>query len=314
MSKISEAIKILKALGLTAQQQNERTGYALLALCGLQLNSDWSETTDHPLGTSQAMDYVPDNFGKVYKENSRENFRDESITPMVLAGMLIKNFDDPSRPKNSSKNNYRLEPSALELLKTFDTIEWDENLKAYLAQKQTLVQKYAKAREMAQVPITYNDGKSITISPGDHSLLIKGIIEDFGPRFAPGAELLYVGDTGRKWGVYEERDFKALGLDFTKTTNMPDVVLYDKKRNWLLLIESVTSNGPMHGQRHAELAKLFEKSTATLVYVTAFPSRQTMRKFLTELSWETEVWCADTPDHLIHFNGDKFLGPYKKGN
>lgn len=94
---------------------------------------------------------------------------------------------------------------------------------------------------------------------------------------------------------------------------MPDVVLYYPERNWLLLVESVTSHGPVDANRHEELARLFSTATPGLVYVTAFPNRLNMARYLSEIAWETEVWVADAPSHLIHFNGVRFLGPYKKG-
>ncbi|BCH63833.1 hypothetical protein RvVAT039_10490 [Agrobacterium vitis] len=91
---------------------------------------------------------------------------------------------------------------------------------------------------------------------------------------------------------------------------MPDVIIYYPEKNWLLLIESVTSHGPVDGKRHGELAKLFASATPGLVYVTAFPTRRIMAKYLSEIAWETEVWVAEAPTHLIHFNGVRFLGPY----
>ena len=93
---------------------------------------------------------------------------------------------------------------------------------------------------------------------------------------------------------------------------MPDVVLHCPDRNWLLLVESVTSHGPVDGKRHDELARLFACSSAGLVYATAFPSRAVMARYLSDIAWETEVWCADSASHLIHFNGARFLGPYAK--
>ena len=91
---------------------------------------------------------------------------------------------------------------------------------------------------------------------------------------------------------------------------MPDIIVHDSHRNWLLLIEAVTSAGPIDGKRRAELKQLFADCTAGLVFVTAFASRGAMRSFLTQISWETEAWVAENPDHLIHFNGERFLGPY----
>jgi hypothetical protein len=100
------------------------------------------------------------------------------------------------------------------------------------------------------------------------------------------------------------------GVDVDSHGKMPDVVLHYTEKDWLLLVESVTSHGPVDGKRHAELAQLFSGSKAGLIYVTAFPSRGIMARYLGEISWETEVWVAENPSHLIHFDGERFLGPY----
>ena len=34
------------------------------------------------------------------------------------------------------------------------------------------------------------------------------------------------------------------------------------------------------------------------------------QRFHSAIAWETEVWIADEPDHMIHYNGERFLGPY----
>jgi hypothetical protein len=72
----------------------------------------------------------------------------------------------------------------------------------------------------------------------------------------------------------------------------------------------VTSAGPVDGKRRMELKQLFKKSPTGLVFVTAFETRRSMQSFVTQISWESEVWIAETPEHLIHFNGERFLGPY----
>lgn len=51
---------------------------------------------------------------------------------------------------------------------------------------------------------------------------------------------------------------------------LPDVVLYDRRRNWLFLIEAVTTHGPVSPKRHAELEAMLRRSTAGRIYVTAF--------------------------------------------
>jgi len=93
---------------------------------------------------------------------------------------------------------------------------------------------------------------------------------------------------------------------------MPDVVVDYRDRNWLVLIEAVTSHGPVDSKRHGELRRLFARSSAGLVYVTAFMDRGAMVKYLRDISWATEVWVAESPSHLIHFNGDRFLGPHEE--
>ena len=80
--------------------------------------------------------------------------------------------------------------------------------------------------------------------------------------------------------------------------------------NRLLLIEAVTSAGPVDGKRRKELKDLFVGCKAGLVFVTAFETRRTMQTFVSHIAWESEVWIAEDPDHKIHFNGERFLGPY----
>lgn len=203
-----------------------------------------------------------------------------------------------------------IEPEALALLRAFDTTAWHTNLTSYLAKCQTLAARYASERKQNLVPVEIAPGKKIELSPGEHSELIRAIIESFAARFVPGAQLIYAGDTGEKWGYFDAPTLANLGVEVEAHGKMPDVVLHDTKRNWLILVESVTSHGPVDGKRHAELSRLFATATAGPVYVTAFPNRSVMARYLGEIAWETEVWVADAPSHLIHFNGDRFLGPH----
>jgi hypothetical protein len=166
-----------------------------------------------------------------------------------------------------------------------------------------------KERQMPCVPIVLANGKLVCLSKLECEL-IRAIIEDFAPRFAPGSVLVYAGDTGEKWGYFDKALLTDLGVEVDAHGKMPDVVLHYADKNWLLLIESVTSHGPVDGKRHAELAELFAGSRSGLVYVTAFPNRAIMSRYLAEIAWETEVWVADAPSHLIHFNGERFRGPY----
>jgi hypothetical protein len=170
---------------------------------------------------------------------------------------------------------------------------------------------YARERHLRLIPVQVAPTKKFELSPGKHSELIKAIIDDFASRYVPGGVLIYAGDTGDKWGYFDKDLLSKLGIIVDSHGKMPDVVLYYPERNWLLLVEAVTSHGPVDGKRHEELAELFANAKPGLVYVTAFPDRSTMARYLSEIAWETEVWISDAPTHLIHFNGERFLGPYE---
>ena len=308
--RLEEARQILIALGLPRAQQNERSALCLLAILNLSAEKTWAQAQAPLIGITPIMDWARDNYGKNYAPNTRETIRRQSMHQFVDAGIALYNPDSPKRAVNSPQAVYQIEPAALSLLRSFGSAQWHDNLTAYLALRQTLADRYANDREQNRIPVQIAEGKSITLSPGAHSELIRAIIEDFGPRFAPGGTLIYAGDTGEKWGYFDAPLLAELGVNVDAHGKMPDVVIYFGERNWLLLIESVTSHGPVDGKRHQELARLFAGSKAGLVYVTAFPSRNIMTRYIVEIAWETEVWVADAPSHLIHFNGSRFLGPY----
>lgn len=309
---IEVAYQIIISLGLPRAQQNERSALSLLALLNLTPGKAWAKAENPLVGITPIMDWAREHYGKEYAPNTRETFRRQTMHQFCDAGVALYNPDKPDRPVNSPKAVYQIEPAALKLLRTFGTTQWHDNLSSYLAERETLVAKYAKEREQNRIPVEIAPGKEITLSPGEHSELIRAIIEDFAPRFAPGSVLVYAGDTGDKWGYFDKSLLAGLRVDVDSHGKMPDVVLHYTAKNWLLLVESVTSHGPVDGKRHSELAKLFAGSTAGLVYVTAFPNRAIMGRYLSEIAWETEVWVADAPSHLIHFNGDKFLGPHNE--
>lgn len=295
---IETAHQILVSLGLPRGQQNERSALCLLALLNLMPGKSWAQAENPLVGITPIMDWA------------RETVRRQTMHQFVDAGIARYNPDKPDRPVNSPKAVYQIEPAALILLRTFGTPAWHDQLATYLAGRETLVARYAREREQNRIPVTIAPGTEITLSPGDHSELIRAIVEDFGPRFVPGGVLVYVGDTGEKWGYFDAPLLSGLGVDVDSHGKMPDVVLHYPEKNWLVLAESVTSHGPVDGKRHEELARLFAGSSAGLVYVTAFPSRALMTRYLSDIAWETEVWVADAPSHLIHFNGERFLGPY----
>ncbi len=307
---IEAAHQIIISLELPRAQQNERSALCLLALLNLTPGKAWTDAENPLMGITPIINWVREHYDKEYAPNTRETIRRQTMHQFRDAGIALYNPDRPDRPVNSPKAVYQIEPAALALLRTFNTPAWYDALAAYLVERETLVARYAREREQNRVPVEIAPGKRITLSPGEHSELIRAIIENFAPRFAPGSVLVYVGDTEDKWGYFDEELLVKLGIHLDSHGKMPDVVLYHAEDNWLIVVESVTSHGPVDAKRHHELSNLFAESKPGLVYVSAFPNRTIMGRYLGEIAWETEVWVADAPSHLIHFDGTRFLGPY----
>lgn len=313
--KLEEAQKILVQLGMPREQQNERTALCLLCLLDMQPGKKWAEASNPLVGITPIMDWSKEHYKADYKPNTRETFRRQSMHQFIEAGICLYNPDEPKRPVNSPKAVYQIEPTLLEVLRTYD----DEKrfiieLENYQSIRKTLAQKYAREREMNMIPLIISSTETIQLSAGEHSELIKKIVTDFGARFVQGGQLVYVGDTGDKHGFFDIELLKSLGVELNNHGKLPDVVIYNTEKNWLFLIESVTSHGPVDHKRYTELNALFAGCTAGLIFVSAFPNSKTYAKYSSVIAWETEVWIAEAPTHMIHFNGSRFLGPYEKPN
>lgn len=304
MSKIEEARTILKELQVPARQQSDLCCYVLLAMSKLKKRDKWEAATNEWIRIHDIIAYTRDVYGVPYAENSRETFRKQAMHHFRNAAFI----EDNGLATNSPNYRYRLTDEMLALIRSFKTPTWKEKKQEFMAMHESLVEFYASERKLLKMPIRIN-GKDFTFSPGKHNELQKAIIEEFASRFAPNSECLYVGDTTEKDLVKDVDKLAELGFAITLHDKMPDVVLYSEEKNWLYFIESVTSVGPMDPKRIKEIEEMTAGVKAGKIYVTAFLNFKTFKKFSETLAWETEVWIAEMPDHMIHFNGDKFLGP-----
>ncbi len=310
MGKREESLEILKALGLPKQQQNARSCLTLLALAGLKEDDKWLSVDRPLLRIWDIMSWMRNQFSKDYAANSRETIRRQTIHQFEQARIVDRNPDDPSRPTNSGDTVYQLTASAAIVLKAFGKKGFSKRCEHFIQEHGMLSAKYNRSRQLLKVPVTLPNGKQVELSPGKHNELQRQIVEDFSPRFAPGAMVLYLGDTAEKRLVIDSAKLEALHIPEMNHDKLPDVVLLDEKRNWIFLIEAVTTHGPVSPKRHAELESSLSNCSAGRVYVTAFREFAAFKKYASEIVWESEVWIADFPDHMIHFNGDNFIGPY----
>jgi hypothetical protein len=227
----------------------------------------------------------------------------------VQARIADYNPFEPGLPTNSPRAHYAITEAALVAVRTYGTAQWEAAARELVTRQGSLFTVYAKKRSRRLVPVHLPDGSTVKLSPGGHNRVQAAVVEEFAPRFAPGSRLLYLGDTAKKNLLVDTDCLAHIGVPITEHDKLPDVLLWDERRNWLFLIEAVTSHGPVTPKRRVELERMLAPCVGGLVFVSAFPDFAQFRKHLRAIAWETEVWIAEMPDHLIHFNGDRFLGP-----
>ena len=304
MKRLDQAKQLLKELQVPSQQQSDLCAHVLLALANLRKSTPWAQATNKWLRIHDVIQFIKEAYGIAYAENSRETLRKQAMHNFRNAAFI----EDNGVATNSPNYRYRLTDEMLELLRTYRSSEWQQQRDAFLAAHESLISQYSSKRVLRKMSVKINK-EMLSLSTGSHNALQKAILEEFAPRFAPNSECLYVGDTTEKDLVKNEQKLEQLGFDISVHDTMPDVVLYSEDRNWLFFIEAVTSVGPMSPKRILEIDRMTQNVTAGKIYITAFRDKKTYKQFIADLAWETEVWIAEAPDHMIHLNGDKFLGP-----
>lgn len=302
MDKIEQIKKLLEKLGLPQAQQTDICALTILGLAKVRRSMSWKKTTNEWLRIHDIIQFVNMNYGVSYAENSRETFRKQALHHFRIAAIV----EDNMKATNSPNYRWRLTSEFVEVLCNLNVSE--EPLNSFRNNHKSLIEIYKSKKEMVKIPVAIN-GESFTFSTGKHNLLQKAIIEEFAPRFAPYSECLYVGDTTQKDLVKREKRLNELGFNINVHDKMPDVILYRTDKNWLYFIEAVTSVGPMDPKRIQEIVSMTNEVSAGKIFVTAFFDFKTYKRFSDKIAWDTEVWVAEMPDHLIHMNGDRFLGP-----
>ena len=302
--KIEETRKFLQTIGMPKSQQADICCYVILAMAGIKPDMSWSEATNEWIRIHDIIQFVNTFYDMSYAENSRETFRKQALHRFRTAALI----EDNGKATNSPNYRYRLTEETVQILRTMETPVWKEAVNRFLCYHEKLIDIYASKKRMTMMPVNIN-GENFKFSVGKHNELQKAIIEEFAPRFAPNSECLYVGDTIEKDLVKNVEKLKELGFEITLHDKMPDVVLYREDKNWIYFVESVTSVGPMDPKRILEITEMTKDVTAGKVFVTAFLDFKTYKRFAEELAWETEVWIAEMPEHMIHLNGDRFMGP-----
>lgn len=314
---IISTLFILDCFGIpldNSPRRLERMAIAFLA-CGdikviedLKIAKDWN--SGYALKTRDIINFVNEHFNEKISSGSYDDIRRKDLKLLTISEVVLRS--SPNSATNDSTRGYSLNPTYAELIRNFGSDNWQHTVSERLKNIEPLSQKLKRDRAIQKVEVILPSGGELSFSAGEHNDLQKAIIEEFLPRFGHGAEVLYVGDTSDKYLYLEKEKLEKLAFFEISHEELPDVIAYSKKKNWLYLIEAVHSSGPIGEVRLLQLQKLTKNCTADIVFVTAFLTKQKFRQFITEIAWETEVWIADNLDHLVHFNGDKFLGPYSE--
>lgn len=309
MGKLDESQSVLKSLGLPPAQQNQAAAYTLLALAGLDEAKPWKDAGRQLMRVHDILQFINTHYHKDYKENTRETIRRQVLHQLEQARIIDRNPDEPARATTSPRTCYVLSAEAHVVITSYGTQRFLKAVAEFQKKHPALLVVYRAARALHAVEIQLPDGAKAFLSPGRHNELQAAVLREFWPRFVPEAKLLYLGDTAKKDWHVDNAALDLVGLPYSVHDKFPDLVFWMEDRAWLILVEAVTSHGPFSPKRQAELEKLLKRSRHHRIYVTAFPSRKEFKQHISEIAWETEVWLAEVPDHMIHFNGPKFLGP-----
>jgi BsuBI/PstI restriction endonuclease domain/BsuBI/PstI restriction endonuclease HTH domain len=314
---INEAIHILEACGLPLSEKTvrsrEKTAMAFLAVAGVTHSASWSSAGENgPLGTRKIIHFINQHFGEAISLGSYDDIRRKDLADALLAELVIPSAANPAASVNDPTRGYALSPALKTLVRKFGQKGWQAQAAEFMSKRPSLADLLAQKAHFDPVPLELPDGTCISLSSGQHNLLQKAVVEHFLPRFGSDSQIVYIGDTAQKTLHVNETLASEIGLSIDPAAKIPDVIAYSASKNWLYLIEAVHSFGPISNQRRMALEAFAANSKAGLVFVTAFLDLKAFRKAAADIGWDTEVWIATEPDHLIHWNGDRFLGPRAK--
>lgn len=317
---INEALDILSSVGIPFTNKRKRglesMAMAFLAVAGI--TKSWKEAKgqgeNRHLKTREIIKFINDNYEENISPGSYDDIRRKHLKLLVLADLVLNSADNPNAAPNDPTRGYTLSADFKALIVNYGTEEWEIKLKLFKKNYPSLAEILQRKRELPKVRVTLPSGHILEFSSGGHNQLQREVIEEFLPRFGEGCVVLYVGDAKDKFLLRDEDKLKQVGFFEISNDSLPDIVAFNEEKNWLFLIEAFYTSGPMSEERILELKKSLTDCKADLIFVTAFLSKKSFRENIVDIGWETEVWTADNPDHLVHFNGGKFFGPYTKSS
>lgn len=310
---VGQMLEILRAIGIPVETKPIRTqrriAEAALAVAGVSKSFKEAVSSDDGrfLTTRQIIAFENDKLGGNYSPGSYDDIRRSHLILLTTAGLVVNSSALETQSTNNPTRGYAASPAFATLLRAFGTAEWRGALEDFTLRRESLRLELERRRDLECMPVLLPSGVELRLSAGDHNALQRDIVQEFLPRFGFGAEVLYLGDSTDRYLIRESERLAALGFFPLEHEELPDVIAYSESKNLLFLIEAVHSSGEMGEIRVRKLREKLVACKASLVFVSAFATRDSFRKFSAKLAWESEAWIAESPDHMIHFNGWKFL-------
>lgn len=305
-------LDILNSLGCTEGLTNrrlEKMAKACLAVGDIRY--DFSEAKsandDFFLGTREIIAYENENYGESISSGSYDDIRRHDLAVPVELGLVINSSSLEKQATNNPNRGYALSPLFASLVRQFGKPSWEGALQMFRENSGFQNKIIAKKNKLEEVEITLPSKEVLKLTPGGHNELQKAIVEVFLKKFGMGAQVLYIGDTKSKYLYKKEEVLKDIHFFDLKHDMLPDIVAYSSEKNIVFLIEAVYSSGPMTESRVAKLKELLHECPCDKIFVTAFLNKKKFQSLASSIAWESEVWIADSPEHMIHFNGSKFL-------
>lgn len=314
---VFDILDVFQSIGIPVENTDrklERMAKACLAVG--KMKKDFSEACSFEDGFTRTRDIIVfenEHLGENISSGSYDDIRRQDLKLLVEAGIVVNSSSTEEQATNNPSRGYGLSKSFANLLHSFSSPQWNIFLNGFIKETKSLKEELEKRRDLQKVLVTLPNGKEIDLSYGEHNDLQKAIIEVFLPLFGFGAEVLYVGDTKDKFLHLEEAELKRIKFFTLAHEELPDVIAYSQEKNLLYLIEAYHSTGEWNEIRVRKVKRKLQESgcTANAVFFTAFENKNTFRQKAKDIAWETEVWIADSPEHLVHFNGYKFLELHK---
>jgi hypothetical protein len=311
---LDEIKALLAALNLPAQFITDQTAICILTLADRSPRSGL--LPEHVCLSDGArihdiLNFARTNLGRQVAENTRESYRKSSLRPLMNAGFVVRH----QLSTNDPNTYYRLHASFARLLSTTDPAERDR-----LVERLRLPESVPRRRSRRVVPgqvvtVRLNENTTYELSPGEHNALERAVVESFATAFLVQPEVVCLGDAAVRGGYQNRPLMRRLNLPIDVAATLPDAILYCPVEQHLVIVEAVTSVGAIDAARMAQFQQLVSDA-APLVrrisFVTAFPSRTTLRRFVESIAWGSNVWIESELGNLIHFQAG--LHPTEPGH